>query len=110
MQILEEPVPTSNPDEFLAAVRIWNGTSHSDILSSYTHTSPPEYILYALDFSHPFQQETPFSQTTAVGFKKGMSEIFDKFSTGGSVHNPTEIITPSSTEDGVESTIVEATP
>jgi len=109
-------VHTGNSNEFTISVRIWGGSSHSTIKSSFTNTG--DYQLCPIDFTHPLQQDesnTPSGQhtTSSLASKKGMSEIFDVESEAGSLYNSSEVVTATSGTkiDGtINATIVEATP
>jgi len=111
-----EHTATANPNEYEIEVRIWKGSSHSSIVSSFSNTN--SYQLCPVDFAHPLQQDNSLTQTTQhttnnIASKKGMSEIFDVHSTAGAQYNSTEVVvaTSGSKEDGTISyTIVEAAP
>ena len=109
IQLIGEITPTANPNEYQVDVRIWSGTQHSNILSSFSNSNI--YQLCPVDFTHPLQQSTVIAEQN-IGSRLGMSEIFDVYSNGGAVHNPTEIVieTSGSKEDGtLQSTIAERT-
>ena len=113
--------PTGNPNEYTIKVRLWESSSHADIVTTYPAFSPfPQYLLCPVDLTHPLQQDTSTTASAqhttgagAIGSKVGMSEIFDKITSGGSTHNSTEIVTATtgSKVDGtITSTIPEPTP